>query len=267
MKTSTHGDVESLHVKATAGHMYLNYHLYYFDGMLVDTGPNSCQDEILPFLESKDIRSVVLTHFHEDHTGNASWVESELGVPLYIHPMSIELCKKDGVYPDYRQEFWGPRRAFQSRPLRTSVQSDSYTWEAIHTPGHSRDHLAFFNEETGILFSGDLFVTPRPKVCMWQESVPTLMDSIRTVLSYDVKEMYCAHAGYVPNGKEMLQLKLDYLMEMSQTIKRLHEKGCSIEEIDKQLYPKESPIKEVSKNEWDSKHIVRSIIQDEPCLI
>ncbi|WP_261132223.1 MBL fold metallo-hydrolase [Bacillus sp. Marseille-Q3570] len=266
MKHSKHGDVETLHVKATAGQMYLNYYLYYVDGLLIDTGPSSCQEEILPFLKSKKINKVALTHFHEDHTGNANWVETELGVELFIHPMSIDLCKRDGIYPDYRHSFWGPRKAFHASPIRTSVQSENLAWEAIHTPGHSRDHLSFFNHETGILFSGDLFVTPKPKVCMWQESVPTLMDSIRTVLSYDVKEMFCAHAGYVPNGKDMLQMKLDYLIETNEKITGLHQKGFSIEEINQQLYPKESPIIHISEKEWDSVHFVRSLVEDEPCL-
>lgn len=266
MKINQHGIVESLHVQCNAGNMFLNYFLYYIDGMLVDSGPKSSKDTILPFLETKEINTVALTHFHEDHTGNAAWLQREKGARIYIHPMSIEICRRKGEYPSYRHEFWGSREGFDAAAIRTNVQSDHYTWEAIHTPGHSRDHLVFINEELGILFSGDLFVTPKPKISMWQESIPTVMDSIRTVLAYDVKEMYCAHAGYIPNGREMLEKKLNYLEETYEEIHSLHDKGYTVEEIDERRYPTASPLKIISNKEWDSVHFVRSIVEDEPSL-
>jgi glyoxylase-like metal-dependent hydrolase (beta-lactamase superfamily II) len=232
----------------------------------VDCGPKSSEETIIPYLKTKNIHTVALTHFHEDHTGNARWLQDEMNPDIYIHPMSVAICERDGEYPDYRHEFWGSRKGFVAKPIRTSVQSDNYTWEAIHTPGHSRDHLVFYNEKTGMLFSGDLFVTPKPRISMWQESIPTVMDSIRTVLSYDIQEMFCAHAGYIVDGRKLLEKKLDYLISTHEEIQHLHAKGCYVEEIDARLYPDESPLKHISKKEWDSKHFVRSMVIDEPSL-
>jgi hypothetical protein len=101
---------------------------------------------------------------------------------------------------------------------------------------------------------------------MWQESIPTVMDSIRTVLAYDINEMFCAHAGYIPDGRKMLEKKLDYLISTYEEIHLLHKKGYTMDAIDAQLFPHASPHKEISKQEWDSKHIVRSMILDEPSL-
>ncbi len=266
MTTQQIGNVDSLHVKCYAGDMYLNYFLYFVDGMLVDTGPKSCANEIRPFLETKKINTVALTHFHEDHTGNARWLQDQMNPGIYIHPMAMEICARDGQYPEYRHEFWGSREGFEAKPIRTSVQSDNMEWEAIHTPGHSRDHLVFFHVKTGMLFSGDLFVTPKPKISMWQESIPTVMDSIRTVLTYDIGEMFCAHAGYVADGRKMLEKKLEYLVRTHEEIQHLYQKGLSLEEIDAQLYPESSPLTYISKKEWDSKHFVRSMVMDEPSL-
>ncbi|MCF6136674.1 MBL fold metallo-hydrolase [Pseudalkalibacillus berkeleyi] len=266
MDITKFGDVESLHVKCSAGHMYLHYYLYFVDGMLVDAGPKSCEESIIPYFKTKKINTVALTHFHEDHTGNVRWLQDHMHPEIYIHPMSLDICARDGQYPDYRHEFWGSRDGFHAKPIRTSVQSDNFSWEAIHTPGHSRDHLVFYNKETGRLFSGDLFVTPKPKISMWQESIPTVMDSIRTVLTYDFDEMFCAHAGYVPNGRVMLEKKLDYLISTHEQINSLYQQGLTLEEIDAKMYAQESPLKHISKKEWDSLHFVRSMIKDEPSL-
>jgi endoribonuclease LACTB2 len=45
-------------------------------------------------------------------------------------------------------------------------------------------------------------------------------------------------------------------------VKNLHKEGLSIVEINKKLFPKKYPIVAVSEGEWDSLHIVSSIISD-----
>ncbi len=71
------------------------------------------------------------------------------------------------------------------------------TWEVIDTPGHAFDHQSFLNRDTGQLFTGDLFVQVHTKLLLSNESIPTIIESLEKVLTYDFDEVFCQHAGFV----------------------------------------------------------------------
>ncbi|WP_253271201.1 MBL fold metallo-hydrolase [Sporosarcina sp. D27] len=232
------------------------------DGMLIDTGPANLEDELARFYENALFDQVVLTHHHEDHTGMAPWIRENRNVPIYIHPLGIGMCSEDSPYPAYRKKTWGLRRSFNALPLNDTIRSETKKWEVIHTPGHAEDQIVLFDNETGTLFSGDLYVSRKTKLIMASESVPRIMTSLRNILTYDVGSMFCCHAGYVHDGKAKLTQKLEYLEDLYAEVEKLHSQGMSPYEIDKTLFPKEYPITPISKGEWDSIHMVTSIVQE-----
>ncbi|WP_066319684.1 MBL fold metallo-hydrolase [Bacillus sp. FJAT-29814] len=231
------------------------------DGMLVDTGPQCLAESLIPFYQEQSFDLVTLTHSHEDHSGTAPWIQENLDIPIYVHPKGIHICEQDWPYPKYRQVTWGKRRKFTAQQLGETIQSRHYEWKVLYTPGHAVDHVSFLNEETGILFSGDLFVAPKTKVIMDSESIPVIMDSIRTLLTYDFGPMYCCHAGYIEDGKGMLIQKLKNLENLCKEVAHLYREGLSIFEINQKLFPKKYPIITVSGGEWDSLHVVSSIVK------
>lgn len=238
----------------------MDVYIFLVDGQLIDTGPESLLPELIPFFETSDFDKVIVTHHHEDHTGGAKWIQDHKKAPIFIHPLAVDFCSKDAEYPIYRKIVWGERKAFQAEPIKNAFQSRSYEWEAIHIPGHAFDHLAYLNQSTGVLFSGDLYVTPRPKLLLSFESVPVIMESLRKVLTYDFSEIYCCHAGYIPNGKEMLKKKLEYMENKSGEIIQLYNQGLSSEEIKEKLLPSRHPIIQFSNHEWDTIHFITSVI-------
>ncbi|WP_449355414.1 MBL fold metallo-hydrolase [Virgibacillus natechei] len=233
------------------------------DGMLIDTGPKQLEAELTPFYEEHAIDLVTLTHSHEDHTGTASYFQEKGNVPIYIHPLGITTCRAVCPYPKYRQIAWGVRDPIETRPIGDTIQSRNTEWKVIYTPGHAADHISLLDEETGRLFSGDLFVNPKPKVIMDSESIPVTMNSIRKLLSYDFGSMFCCHAGYIQDGKAMLEKKLDNLENLSGEVKQLYKEGLSVDEITQRFFPKKYSIIKASGGEWDSKHIVSSILSEE----
>src|SRR5690606_3992306 len=82
------------------------------------------------------------------------------------------------------------------------------------------------------------------------------------LLTYDFDSIFCSHAGYLEKGREALIEKLAYLENLYVQVEKLYHIGGSIEEINKQLFPKKYRLIELSEGEYDSINIVKSIVKD-----
>ncbi|MFP7296740.1 MBL fold metallo-hydrolase [Neobacillus niacini] len=241
----------------------LNVYSYVVDGVLIDTGSQSLHKYFEPFIDGADFDQVMMTHFHEDHTGCGAYVEKTRQIPLYLNEKSIEYCTQRADYPFYRQFFWGRRKPFHAKAIQETFTSRNAVWDVIDTPGHAFDHKAFLNRKTGQLFTGDLFVNEMTKVILAEENILTIIQSLKRVLTYDFQEVFCSHAGFVEDGRRALERKRNYLVSLTEEVLMLHEKGDSPEMIRNRLFPKKYPIIKFSGREWDSLHIVTSIINEQ----
>lgn len=255
-----HEDVACLEGIVRVGDWESAIYVFLTDGMLVDTGPRVIQNDLIPRFQELSFDSVVLTHSHEDHTGTGAWLAQHKQVPLYIHEKGIDICAQKAQYPFYRKITWGIRDPFVAMPLGDIYRSRSIDWQVLFTPGHCQDHIALLDDQTGRLFCGDLFMGVKTKVILREESVPTLIESLRTVLARDFQSIYCAHSGYHPDGKALLQQKLANLETMSGEILHLHDQGLSATEIQHRLFQTKLPIIAASQGEFDTLHIVTSVL-------
>ncbi|WP_455662357.1 MBL fold metallo-hydrolase [Pradoshia sp.] len=261
VKESCHAGVDCAYGVVSLPGTKMSVYSFFVDGVLIDTGSPLLLNDYVPVFMKIPIDQVVLTHYHEDHAGGANWIQKHLDIPIYIHESSVQTCSKPFHYPEYRKLAWGQTDSFKARPLPFFFSSKNETWETIHTPGHTKDHVSFYNHDRKTLFSGDLYVLTRTKVIIAEEDITQTMASLRKVLAYDFEEVYCNHAGYLPNGRKRLSDKLRYLEDMEEKIVRLHKSGMDAASINHELFPKQYPITMVSDGEWDSLHIVTSILK------
>ncbi|WP_422785206.1 MBL fold metallo-hydrolase [Sporosarcina globispora] len=244
----------------------LNVYSYLTDGVLIDTGAQSLHKFFEPFMDESDFDQVMITHFHEDHTGCAAHAEKTKKLPIFLNKKSIHSCAKKANYPLYRKLFWGKRKPFHAQDMPDSFSSRKAQWDVIDTPGHAYDHKAFLNRETGQLFTGDLFVSEKTKVVLAEESIPEIIRSLDRVLTYDFEDVFCSHGGYVEDGRAALERKRDYLLSIKHEVFTLHKEGDSADAICQKLFPKKYPIVKFSGGEWDSRHIVISILDESKTL-
>ncbi len=253
-------DVQCAHGKVAVQGIGMSVYSFFVDGLLIDTGSYSLSQEFQSFFNEIQIEQLALTHSHEDHSGNAAWLQQHKDVPIYIHHDSVSICANDGEYPLYRQALWGERPAFNAQPFGDTLQTNSATWDIIETPGHTTDHLSFYNRETGALFTGDLYIQTKTKVVLDEENIVHTLASLKKILNYDFEEVYCCHAGFLADGRTKIQEKIAYLEEMESNIRRLFDKGYSVEEMTKSIFPRDYPITKVSGEQWSSKHIITAFI-------
>ncbi|MEK5231596.1 MBL fold metallo-hydrolase [Lysinibacillus sp. FSL K6-0232] len=260
IKVEQHSDVQCAHGKIAVQGFGMGVYSFFVDGLLIDTGSASLAQEFQPFFKDLPIEQIALTHSHEDHTGNAAWLQQHMDVPIYLHHESIQSCAKDGVYPLYRQALWGERPAFTAQPFGSTLQTATAIWDIIETPGHTTDHLAFYNREAGAMFTGDLYVQTKTKVVLDEENIVHTLASLKKLLNYDFQEVYCCHAGYLADGRKRIVEKITYIEEMEAKVRQLFERGYSVEEITKSIVPRDYPITHVSEEQWSSKHMITAFI-------
>jgi glyoxylase-like metal-dependent hydrolase (beta-lactamase superfamily II) len=138
------------------------------------------------------VHSVIVTHSHPDHYGGAERLRAESGAEVITHrlfrtfydPTEPPDVDAEELAMMMRSPFdsppWGgpgmdvpwqrkvkmrvarrfPKLMRVPRPSIRLNETDRMSfarreWMAVHTPGHTHDHLCLFDPETGTLLSGD----------------------------------------------------------------------------------------------------------------
>jgi glyoxylase-like metal-dependent hydrolase (beta-lactamase superfamily II) len=203
---------------------------------LIDCGPTNQWKLLKPFFEERDIRQILITHYHEDHSGNSLNFNHFFDLKPCAHEETARQLREGYSVPLAGRIFWGRVPRAETQPLPSKIElEDGSDVIPLHVPGHSADMQCYFIPDKGWMFTGDLYIAKVIKFMHKKESLPQQIDDIRKVLSYDFDTLFCPHRGVVENGKEAMQYKLDYLLELSANAQQLLQQGKSLKEITREL--------------------------------
>ena len=104
--------------------------------IVIDPGPDLPAHLADVAREAGRVGAVLVTHDHPDHAPGALPFAEMVGAPVYAYRLA-------GA-----QELRAGQR----------VRAGTLDLTAIHTPGHTSDHMAFFEPGSGALFTGDAVV-------------------------------------------------------------------------------------------------------------
>jgi len=210
---------------------------YVVDGLVIDSGQHHMAGTVVGLLKNKDLSRIVLTHHHEDHSGNAALISHLNKIPVFGHPLAAEKLKMGFSIRLYQHVVWGKSHPVEVAALPEVVETDRFAFTPVHTPGHSRDHTVFLEKKHGWLFSGDLYIGERIKFFRSDERFCDQIASLKKVLELDFETLFCGHNPSLVNGKLKIRKKLQFFEDLYGKINQLLEKGYSKKAVVKALDP------------------------------
>lgn len=111
---------------------------------VIDPGPAiDAHIDLICELAPGPIKWILVTHTHPDHSPAVASLADKTGAERLGRPAP------DGPHQD---KTFAPDRVLDNGEV---FQTTEFRLEVIHTPGHASNHLCYFNEDLGWLFTGD----------------------------------------------------------------------------------------------------------------
>jgi glyoxylase-like metal-dependent hydrolase (beta-lactamase superfamily II) len=168
------------------------------------------------------LRHVLVTHGHADHASGAAALAAA----------AFSKCP----WPGQDEKYAVAWRALADGDT-VSVGDDVLT--ALHTPGHSPDHLAFWIERTRTIFTGDL-VIPGRSVMIHASAGGNLTQyvaSLERLLALDALVLLPAHGPRIDAPAEVLNGHLEHRrMRERQVLDALRAGRATVETIAESIY-------------------------------
>ncbi len=158
------------------------------------------------------LSQVLVTHGHHDHVAGATALAAaHAHAQFFKWPWAAE----DARY----QVPWRPL----AEPSRFALD-DGTDLEAIYTPGHSPDHVAFWHATSRTLLCGDLVLPGGSVVIQWSRGgdMAQYLESLSIAIGLAPDRLLAAHGPEVADARGLLEETLSHrLLREAQIVERL----------------------------------------------
>jgi glyoxylase-like metal-dependent hydrolase (beta-lactamase superfamily II) len=223
--------------------------------VLVDSGPESVFDAVVEGVrklgfQPADVRHLLASHVHLDHTGGAWRWAKEYGTKIYAHPRGaphlVDPSKLVGsatrIYGDKMNFLWGAAGTIPEDHViavedAANLQFGSRQFRVLSTPGHAHHHNAYWLESERTVFAGDVAgvlihggppIPPFPPPDIHLESWLESLDKIRAL---GPASLHITHFGKVDDPVRTLNALEERLFSWADWMKRRLLEGKSETEI------------------------------------
>ena len=253
------GDVKRLRMWTWRSHaVAYDVSAYLVRGMLVDTGMRHCEKDLLGALAELRPRGVIVTHWHEDHAGNAPVLAEKY--PTLMSDYTQRKLRERQQVKLYRHFTWGRPKKL----VATLLPFDPTPLLLVPTPGHSPDHQVVFDPQTATLFAADLWLGVKVRVMGATENPYEIIDSLTTAIALNPMRMFDAHRGLVENPVGGLTAKRGWLLDTCGEIERRLAAGQGESQIVAEVLDGEERTAYVSQGEYARRNLVRVVKKYSP---
>ena len=196
-----------------------------------------------PLLKSAKKVSLFITHTHADHSPAAKVIKENIECTTYgFGPYKRK--KFDTNFEEGHDLNFKPDIYLNDGEI---VNGNGWSLRAIHTPGHTSNHMCYGLEEQLILFTGDHIMGWSTTVIVPPDgNMTSYIESLKKVLNYKYKIFYPTHGGPITKPRQFVNALIAHrLMRQTQIINELSKNNLTIKEMvskfykttDKRLWP------------------------------
>ena len=176
---------------------------------IIDPGPDdeAHAQALLDAVRGETVTHILVTHTHRDHSPNTPRIKAATGAPVYA----------EGVHRASRPYYDSEKMSTESgadRDFKPDIEirdgdviaGDGWALEAVATPGHTANHMAFAWPERKILFVGD-------HVMGWSTSIVAppdgsmvdYMASLQRLAARDEHLYFSGHGPEIPDAQKFVR--------------------------------------------------------------
>lgn len=196
--------------------------------------------------EGRKVKEIILTHLHQDHVSGANALQQHFQnkIPIAAHRITAESLEGQIKIDRFIEDE-------EIITLKGRVYIPDINLKALHTPGHARGHLCFYEERTGTLLTGDnivglgsvLIAPPEGNMKNYLASLERLR------LLPNLKVLFGAHGPAIANPYAKIDEYISHRLEREANILKAIATGAkTIKEIVEIVYtdvhPKALPLAE-----------------------
>lgn len=195
---------------------------------IIDPGPllESHIEDLLSFLENKTLTHILITHTHIDHSPAAKPLAQETGAPIFAfgpHGIGIGAGLEEEEVEEGADKEFIPTKTLKDGE---TISGEGWSLKAIHTPGHTSNHMCFHWLEENIIFTGD-------HIMGWSTSVISppdgdmgaYMKSLEKIKNIGAKALHPTHGPAIPNPNEFISSLIFHRLEREDQILKTVQKG------------------------------------------
>lgn len=165
--------------------------------IVIDPGPDDPAHHAEVLRAAGTVAVVLVTHDHEDHGEGALAFAERANAPVRAWRLAGAQRIRDGA----KAEVPGARLI------------------AVHTPGHSADHMVFFEPSEGALFTGDAVVGRGTSFIDPPDGdLTAYLTSLHTMLELHPRTIYPGHGPVVPDAPAKLREYLAHRAEREEQV-------------------------------------------------
>ena len=144
--------------KHVVRNMDQNVYIYFDEnskeGVVIDPGNDA--EKVAAIIEENEVnvKAILLTHGHSDHTGAVNALKKKYNVPVAAHTWEVPVLEEESTSFNsmFGTDLVVPDMLFNDGD---EFKFEGCTLKVIHTPGHTQGGVCYYDKNTGALFTGD----------------------------------------------------------------------------------------------------------------